>query len=319
MSLTMKQSAPGTIFAMAGLLFAILRDRASFTCTAFLNVIYRPWPARKKLRILSLQMQSWESYMLCDPRCSSRMPLRPCAPQLAPTFRSPSHHSEHPAGGVRVYPALSPHNLFLGRLVSCYSKHQPHGSPPACLTPQPVNLALYATWRTLSIARDADPLHTALKHARRATETIHKLLCATFSDFASSNRPTENQYRAVLCDPDKGKPEFIWIYSLWIQGIHLHPKTDPFMGEHALVRHIPLDYNSRLERDLPNTLLVSYRDTFMIDRSRTNQSIGSITATQPGKYSLLAQVLEEEEGISDSRPLRHVGLSSGAAILWRFE
>jgi hypothetical protein len=112
----------------------------------------------------------------------------------------------------------------------------------------------------------------------------HKLLCATFSDFASSKRPSEDHYRALLFDPDKAEPEFIWVRCRWLPEGYQSFDTGPFISEDALEKDIPVQYNPRLERPLLNTLFVTHRDTFLVDGSRPNKSIASITATQPGMY-----------------------------------
>jgi hypothetical protein len=115
----------------------------------------------------------------------------------------------------------------------------------------------------------------------------HKLLCATFSTFATSERPTKEHYRAVLFDPDKKKPEFIWLLCKWHEdddGRYQLPKSETITGHDFPPQHMPVQYNQRLERRLLNTICFTYRDTFLIDGSRPNKSIAAITSTQPGEY-----------------------------------
>lgn len=117
----------------------------------------------------------------------------------------------------------------------------------------------------------------------------HKLLCASFSSFATSRRPTTDHYRAILFDPKKRKPEFTWLLCKWHNnhhegGCYQAPETDTIIGNDALEKNEPIQYNSRLKRSLSNTIFISYRDTFLIDGSHSNKSIASITATQPGEY-----------------------------------
>jgi hypothetical protein len=112
----------------------------------------------------------------------------------------------------------------------------------------------------------------------------HKLLCAAFSTFAISERPTKEHYRAVLFDPDKDKPEFVWLCCPWVFGGYQSPETEKFIGEDATERDMPIQDNYRLQRSLRNTINISYRDDFLADGSRPSKSIASITATQPGKY-----------------------------------
>jgi hypothetical protein len=115
----------------------------------------------------------------------------------------------------------------------------------------------------------------------------HKLLCATFSTFATSERPTKEHYRAVLFDPDKKKPEFIWLLCKWHEDDgdrYQLPKSETITGHDVPPQTVPVQYNRRLERRLLNTICFTYRDTFLIDGSRPNKSIAAITSTQPGKY-----------------------------------
>lgn len=110
-----------------------------------------------------------------------------------------------------------------------------------------------------------------------------KLLCAAFSTFDTSERPTKEHYRAVLFDPDKDKPEFVWLRCPWVFGGYQSPETEKFIGEDATERDMPIQHNYRLQRSLRNTINISYRDAFLADGSRPSKSIASITATQPGK------------------------------------
>ena len=112
----------------------------------------------------------------------------------------------------------------------------------------------------------------------------HKLLCAEFSTFATSERPNKEHYRAVLFDPDKDKPEFVWLSCPWTFYGYQNPETEEFIGGDSSVRDAPIRFNSRLQRPLQNTINISYSDVFLLDGSRPNKSIASITATQPGQY-----------------------------------
>ena len=111
-----------------------------------------------------------EPYAPRDPGSfTSHVPIRARgAPQFAPALRSLSLCPKKLlAGMLRVYPALNPVNTFGTQLGFRYQSHE---SPlPPCLTLHPVSHALSATKRTLSIARVASLLLTALKHARRMT------------------------------------------------------------------------------------------------------------------------------------------------------
>jgi hypothetical protein len=56
-----------------------------------------------------------------------------------------------------------------------------------------------------------------------------------------------------------------------------------FMGE-VVAKDEPVKYNLRLNKKLPNTILVRHRDNFLGDGSRPNKSIGAIVRTKPGKH-----------------------------------
>jgi hypothetical protein len=118
----------------------------------------------------------------------------------------------------------------------------------------------------------------------------HKLLCASFTAFAATNRPTSDHRRAVLFNQDKKKPEFIWLRRKWIRDIDVDGdgyhilETAEIIGDDTLEKHSPIQYNTRLKRALPNTINIIYRDTFLVDGSRPNKSVASVTATQPGEY-----------------------------------
>lgn len=119
--------------------------------------------------------------------------------------------------------------------------------------------------------------------------STHKLLCASFSSFATSRRPTADHHRAVLFDPEKAKPEFIWLLCKWRsdfdeEGGYQAPETGTFLGSDVTSKDAPIQYNPRLKKRLSNTINVTYRDTFLIDGSRPNRSVASIIATQPGEY-----------------------------------
>lgn len=116
----------------------------------------------------------------------------------------------------------------------------------------------------------------------------HELLCAAFSTFATLTRPSADHRRAVLFDPDKAKPEFIWLLCTWScedgECPLQMPQTDDILGTGSSRRLVPIPSNPRLKRDLLNTVYIGYRDSSLIDESRPNKSITSITASQLGTY-----------------------------------
>lgn len=128
------------------------------------------------------------------------------------------------------------------------------------------------------------------KTCQRADWSTHKLLCPSFSSFADANRPSANHYRAVIFDPDETKPKLTWLRSRLLdkdeedEADHQTLEYKKIIGEDSFQKCIPMQYNPRLKRSVPNTICVVWRDTFLVDGSRPNKSIASITATQPGTY-----------------------------------
>ncbi|KAI4948249.1 hypothetical protein J4E91_006244 [Alternaria rosae] len=107
-------------------------------------------------------------------------------------------------------------------------------------------------------------------------------------------RPSVNHYRAVLFDADEAKPRFIWLLCKWLENDeeeedeeenYQMPITKAIIGDDSASSHAPIQHNSRLDIPLSDTIFVTYRDTFLIDGSRPNKSVASITSTQPGTYT----------------------------------
>lgn len=115
----------------------------------------------------------------------------------------------------------------------------------------------------------------------------HKLLCAVYSTFDTSSRPTDEHFQAILFPPGDNKPKVVWLKCKWYDddsGRYQLPQTGSFLGPDACGSHTPILYNPVLKRKLSDTICVCYRDTFLIDGSTTNNSIASITATKSGQY-----------------------------------
>ena len=126
---------------------------------------------------------------------------------------------------------------------------------------------------------------TACQHADWPT---HKLLCAIFSRFDASSRPTDEHFQAILFPVDGRKPKVVWLHCKWCDndddGRYQYAEVSSFLGPDAFPRRAPIQYNPVLKRGLSDTVYVSYRDTFLIDGSKANSSIAGITSTKPGQY-----------------------------------
>ncbi|KAI0469470.1 hypothetical protein F4859DRAFT_505436 [Xylaria cf. heliscus] len=124
------------------------------------------------------------------------------------------------------------------------------------------------------------------KLCQRGDYPIHKLLCASFSAFDITTRPTQEHFRAILFPVHKNKPEFIWLHCEWVDiedEKYQMPNDEPFLNEKGATKY-PIQYNLVLGRRLSNTVYVSYRDAFLFDGSAPNDSIKSITGTVPGYH-----------------------------------
>ncbi|KAI1802215.1 hypothetical protein F4811DRAFT_573204 [Daldinia bambusicola] len=127
------------------------------------------------------------------------------------------------------------------------------------------------------------------KGCQRADWTTHKLLCSAYVNFDVTKRPSKEHFRAISFPIGKEKPELFWIHCPWhgddddYDLSYQFPDIDKhgLLGENAYPRDMTIQTNKILGRDIPNTIRLSHRDTFLIDGSLLNKSIATITATKP--------------------------------------
>lgn len=119
----------------------------------------------------------------------------------------------------------------------------------------------------------------------------HKLLCAIFSNFDASSRPTDQHFRAIFFPVDDLKPRVVWLQGKWFNdedndenSRYQLADVGPFLGPDTSPRRLSIQYNPALKRGLSDTIYVCHGGTFLIDGSKANQSIALITATKPGQY-----------------------------------
>ena len=114
------------------------------------------------------------------------------------------------------------------------------------------------------------------KSCQQADWPRHKLLCTEYA--AAKTRPSERHRLAILFKADEPKPNLCWVDCELREESGEQPyevprmdkilgDDDPHSGHHIVLR------NPRRNRDLLNTLEVSFRDSFLMDGLNPNQSI----------------------------------------------
>ena len=127
------------------------------------------------------------------------------------------------------------------------------------------------------------------KECQQTDWPTHKLLCADFSSFDPSSRPSTEHFRAILFPVDEEKPKFIWLdCNLFTDenidsGRYHIPEIRTFLGPYTSPRHAAIHYNLSLNRGLSDTIHIFHRDGFLVDGSKPNKSILSITTTTAGQ------------------------------------
>lgn len=123
---------------------------------------------------------------------------------------------------------------------------------------------------------------------QRSDWPVHKLLCASFSRFDITTRPSKTHFRGFFFPQDQTKPQVVWLDCPWRhdedEGVkYQYPDLKPFLGPKSSPSVIPILIDAILQRHLPDTIHISYRDTFLIDGSKPNQSVEAVLATMPGR------------------------------------
>ncbi|KAI1348769.1 hypothetical protein F5Y01DRAFT_317410 [Xylaria sp. FL0043] len=117
---------------------------------------------------------------------------------------------------------------------------------------------------------------------QKADFATHKILCASFADFDMTKRPTKEHVRAILFSPDEKKPKLVWMEYEWKER-YQYRHAEPFLGD-DFPSSVPIEYNPILGRLVTNVVFVDHRDNYLNDGSATNNSIATITATNPGEH-----------------------------------
>ncbi|KAI1773156.1 hypothetical protein F4818DRAFT_423408 [Hypoxylon cercidicola] len=118
---------------------------------------------------------------------------------------------------------------------------------------------------------------TTCQHADWPT---HKLLCAGFSNFDLTKRPSKEHCRAIFFPVDQKTPQVIWLHCPWHEdededgeeGPNQYPDIELYTGADAFCEIMRIQKAS-------DTIYVCSRDAFLIDGSSRNESVAAITAT----------------------------------------
>lgn len=126
------------------------------------------------------------------------------------------------------------------------------------------------------------------KSCQQADWPTHKLLCANFSTFDPSSRPSNDHIQAILFPVEDKKPKIVWLHCKWNDDDederYQFAEFEPFFGPDTLTGRLLIQYNPVLKRKLSDTICITHRETFLVDGSKANRSIASITALEPERW-----------------------------------
>jgi hypothetical protein len=119
----------------------------------------------------------------------------------------------------------------------------------------------------------------------------------TVTDFTvcpEPERSSEKYTRAIYFHPDEGAPRFVWLKTEQVKedeysdaALLAHPgalaannKKEAKSGKYICMKASWIQHNYALDRELPYTVYVSYRDDFLHDRSKHNKASDKIIDSQ---------------------------------------
>ncbi|KAK8043450.1 hypothetical protein PG993_005880 [Apiospora rasikravindrae] len=118
------------------------------------------------------------------------------------------------------------------------------------------------------------------KACHRIDWPIHGILCESFTKFDASKRPTPEHFRVILFSPKNEMPQFTWMHCKWYNDNgyrYQSPTPHSLVGPRCRVERVELFLSPSLNRQL-GAVMLSFNAYCMVDGSKPNKSVGSITA-----------------------------------------
>ena len=169
-----------------------------------------------------------------------------------------------------------------------HSAHHPLFAITVAMSSANSDLCTVCNKSTARSCNQCKSAHYCSTICQQADWPLHKLLCAHFSSFDTLSRPTNEHFKAFFFPVDDKKPKVFWLHCKWRNdddGVKFqHPEFGSLLGPDAFPSNTSVQRNPVLKRDLSDTIIVCYRDTFLVDGSKANSSIAGINATKPGQY-----------------------------------
>lgn len=153
------------------------------------------------------------------------------------------------------------------------------------MTPQALKLCAACNIPTTQRCNRCQSARYCSKTCQKADWPTHKLLCASFSTFDTSSRPTDKHFKAVLFPVNGEEPRIIWLqHYLDATNSYELVNTSPFLDSYWRAFEAIEDSTALQRNLLPNPVVVTYNDNFMLDGSRVNSSVAKILSTKEGSY-----------------------------------
>ncbi|EKG15512.1 Zinc finger MYND-type protein [Macrophomina phaseolina MS6] len=115
-----------------------------------------------------------------------------------------------------------------------------------------------------------------LKECQTKDWPVHKVLCEAFAGFDFTSRPSPEHVLGLMFAPDKFKPELLWIHCpVSPASVPVYHSCDhPSHADVPTSQSFELDFSKQLQRYLPNSIILTYRDDY--DGLRRNRSLAAL-------------------------------------------